>query len=73
MSVKVYESTSGKKRITVNVEDCVGCGICVKGCIRNVLKIVREKCVAVNVDDCMQCGSCERDCCSDCITIERIK
>ena len=46
----------------VEKEFCIGCGICVAFCPKNVLAIENDKVVIKNLDDCIQCGQCELRC-----------
>lgn len=44
-----------------NLDKCVGCGLCVKGCRQKALQIVDKK-VIYNKDLCVNCGECVRLC-----------
>ena len=43
------------------IENCVGCGMCVKGCRQKALEVVNGK-VVHNKDLCVNCGECVRLC-----------
>lgn len=44
-----------------NLNNCVGCGLCVKGCRQKALKIVDGK-IVYNKELCVDCGDCIRLC-----------
>ncbi|SHI93677.1 4Fe-4S dicluster domain-containing protein [Lutispora thermophila] len=49
-------------KLVVNENWCKGCGICVKFCPKNVLKVENEKVKVIDIDKCIQCGLCELRC-----------
>ena len=51
----------GKSVPIFHMEKCVGCGLCVKTCKENALKIIDKK-VSFNKDLCVNCGDCIRAC-----------
>ena len=55
--------------IKVSDEKCIGCGICVKACPFNAIRIVEGK--AVIGEQCTLCGSCVKACPKDAISIKR--
>ena len=44
-----------------NLDNCVGCGICVQGCRQKALEVVDKK-IIYNKDLCVSCGECVRVC-----------
>jgi|GEM_PF-390875 len=50
---------------SINVDKCVGCGLCVQACPGSVLELVHHKSVVVNFDSCIQCKKCEQACAFD--------
>lgn len=44
-----------------DIEKCVGCGMCVRVCKENALKLVDKK-IVFNEDLCVSCGDCIRAC-----------
>lgn len=44
-----------------NLDKCIGCGLCVKGCRQKSLEVVDKK-VVYNKDLCVKCGECVRMC-----------
>jgi 2-oxoglutarate ferredoxin oxidoreductase subunit delta len=52
-----------KKKRSINVEWCKGCGICVAFCPKGVLDLDESgKAVIARPDDCIDCGLCELRC-----------
>lgn len=46
----------------IDLDECIGCGICVSACKRNVLKIVSQKATIVAEENCVGCGRCKKEC-----------
>lgn len=46
--------------VTINADDCIGCGVCVDECPQGALS-VEDVCV-VDEDACIDCGSCIDQC-----------
>lgn len=46
--------------IRINLEKCIGCGICIKSCPYNAIKVVDKK--AVILENCVLCGACVSSC-----------
>jgi NAD-dependent dihydropyrimidine dehydrogenase PreA subunit len=48
----------------INAELCTGCGICIKSCPMDVIRMdeKNQKAIIAYQDDCMLCLYCERDC-----------
>lgn len=55
--------------VTIDVEECVGCGACIDACPNEVLDMVDEHAAVVQADECVQCGICVDECPSDAITL----
>lgn len=51
-----------EKSLTVEMNWCKGCGICVAFCPKKVLELEEGKVVIKNFDACIQCGQCELRC-----------
>lgn len=45
----------------VDIDKCVGCGLCVKACRQKALEVVNGK-IVYNKDLCVNCGGCVRAC-----------
>lgn len=43
--------------ITINRDKCIGCGLCVKDCVQNNIKIIDKKATLLNTS-CIMCGHC---------------
>lgn len=43
------------------VDNCIGCGACVKSCRQNALEVVDKK-IVYNEELCVNCGGCVREC-----------
>lgn len=52
-----------------NLDNCVGCGLCVKGCRQKALEVVDGK-VVYNKDLCVSCGECIRLCRTNAVAIK---
>ena len=52
--------------VTINAEECVGCGVCVDACPNEALS-VDDVCVC-DADVCVDCGVCIDECPTECIS-----
>ena len=48
--------------LTLNDEDCVGCGACTLVCPHGVLAMNGRKVRIVDLNGCMECGACAKNC-----------
>ncbi len=48
--------------LKLDIEKCVGCGLCVTVCPHNVFAIENKKAIIVNKDNCIECGGCMNNC-----------
>lgn len=46
----------------IDMDECIGCGICVAACKRGVLQVVNQKAAIVNEENCVGCGKCKKEC-----------
>ena len=56
----------------IDEEKCVGCGICVDTCPKNVIEIVENVAKAVRVKECDGCDACAESCPNDAIQMKEI-
>lgn len=45
-----------------NEEECIGCGMCVNVCPRQIFLINDDKAHLIDKDSCMECGACAKNC-----------
>lgn len=50
-----------KHSITINPQDCIGCGLCAKDCPANNILLANQK-AAIQSQNCIQCGHCVAIC-----------
>jgi NAD-dependent dihydropyrimidine dehydrogenase PreA subunit len=48
--------------LKLDVDKCVGCGLCVNVCPHAVFEIIDGKAVIKDLDACMECGACAKNC-----------
>ena len=58
--------------ITMDEEKCIGCGICIEVCPRNVYRMVpsKNKVQLVQPEACVNCHACEKQCPVKCLEIK---
>ncbi|MDA8211571.1 MAG: mercury methylation ferredoxin HgcB [Clostridia bacterium] len=48
--------------LKLNVDKCIGCGLCVQVCPHNVFAIKEGKANILDKNSCMECGACSKNC-----------
>ena len=48
--------------LKLDVNRCIGCGMCLEVCPHHVFKMDSGKVQIQNLDGCMECGACARNC-----------
>ena len=56
--------------LKLDVEKCIGCGMCIDVCPHAVFAIKEEKCKIVDRDACMECGACARNCPTEALSVK---
>lgn len=90
MAVISYKTKGGKEWIpryvvSINQEDCIGCGRCFKACGRDVLMLItpdeddedmdddaKSYMSIANIENCIGCEACSRVCPKKCFTHEEV-
>jgi len=57
--------------VTLQLDEgkCVGCGMCLEVCPREVLSMVKGRARIANRDACIECGACSRNCPAGAFTV----
>lgn len=61
-----------RKKASVNINDCVACGCCVKVCPRNAIKIWKGIMAKVDSELCVGCGKCAKECPASVIEMKEV-
>ena len=56
--------------LSLNMEKCVGCGMCITVCPHAVFKMNEKHVHIVDRDACMECGACAQNCPAEAITVK---
>ncbi len=56
--------------LELNVDKCIGCGLCSEVCPHRVFEIKEKRAVIVDRDGCMECGACSSNCPVDAINVK---
>jgi NAD-dependent dihydropyrimidine dehydrogenase PreA subunit len=57
--------------LTLDREKCIGCGMCVAVCPREVFNLKDGKAAVVDRDACIECGACALNCPVDAIGVDK--
>lgn len=52
----------GVVSLTLDAEECTGCGVCVTVCPHGVFALEGGKALLADRDACIECGACARNC-----------
>jgi NAD-dependent dihydropyrimidine dehydrogenase PreA subunit len=55
--------------LELDVDKCVGCGMCTLVCPHSVFEMGDSKAAVVDQDACMECGACSRNCPVEAISV----
>lgn len=55
--------------LQLDVNRCIGCGLCVEVCPHGVFTVEGKKARILDRDTCMECGACARNCPVDAIAV----
>jgi len=60
---------SGVSTLKLDIEKCIGCGICQTVCPHGVFEIDEKKAAITDLDGCMECGACALNCLGSALTV----
>ncbi len=55
--------------LTMDVDKCIGCGLCTQVCPHNVFELRQGKAFIIDFNACMECGACVSNCPSEAISV----
>lgn len=67
--MKTFRYIDGVTTLALEVETCVGCGMCQEVCPHQVFRLSGKKAAIVDLDACMECGACATNCPVSAITV----
>lgn len=59
----------GKATLSLNADDCIGCGVCTLVCPHGVFAVEDRRARIRDLDGCMECGACARNCPTSAISV----
>jgi len=60
--MKKFRYLAGVSTLELDVQACVGCGMCATVCPHQVFELQVKKAGIVDLDGCMECGACATNC-----------
>ncbi|MCK4245405.1 MAG: 4Fe-4S binding protein [Candidatus Omnitrophica bacterium] len=58
-----------EKKVKLNEEECVGCGVCVDACEKDVLEMTDDVVKIVHQEKCDGCNSCVEACPNEALSV----
>lgn len=55
--------------LQLDIEKCIGCGMCLQVCPRAVWKLIQNRAAIDNRDACIECGACSMNCPGEAIKV----
>ena len=62
-----------RRKASINQNDCVACGCCVKVCPMKAIEIVKGIMAKVDITKCVGCGKCAVECPASVISIVEVE
>ncbi len=56
--------------LELNIDKCIGCGLCATVCPHRVFEMNEKKAAVVDMDACMECGACSLNCPVEAINVK---
>lgn len=70
-AVPIKYKTRTRGHISIDIGECIFCGICSKRCPTSAIQVIREeKTWSIEPFSCIQCNSCVELCPKKCLTME---
>ena len=60
--MKDFRYIDGAAILKLDVEACIGCGMCETVCPHRIFQLQDKKAQIVDYNGCMECGACARNC-----------
>ncbi len=62
-----------RRKASVNQEDCVACGCCMRVCPMSAIQVIRGVAAQVDESKCVGCGKCAKECPASVIEIREVE
>ncbi|NNK56416.1 MAG: 4Fe-4S dicluster domain-containing protein [Desulfofustis sp.] len=67
--MKTFRYIDGAAVLRLDVEACIGCGICVTVCPHRIFELPNSRAEIVDYNACMECGACATNCPTEAIFV----
>ena len=69
---KQPEKEAASGNVSINIDNCVLCGLCAKNCPQECIEVDRKETKTWKIDrsKCVQCGACVTKCPKKCLTLD---
>lgn len=67
--MKDFRYIEGVTTLELNMDQCVGCGMCETVCPHGVFAMKDKKAAIIDKDGCMECGACALNCPTEAIIV----
>jgi len=68
--MKDFRYIDNTATLTLNKEQCIGCGNCVIVCPHRIFQVEEKKAEIMDFNACMECGACAENCPVEAISVD---
>lgn len=67
--MKNFRYIKNVSTLSLDVDKCIGCGMCAMVCPHRIFEIRDKKAVIIDFDACIECGACAQNCPTEALSV----